>query len=662
MAEITYTNQRGVNAPLYIFLDASVLPPPADRTSNSYTIRYNSTDSQGPFGSSYGSLLGYTFTLEGTGFEYDGDGVPTAGTVLSIVVKDASGNTIVTATGIEDSLSDFYASLHDIGSVPPQPDPEAAVSLLFLPRSIVQTGSASIDHLVDHGAGGTMNGMGGDDIILGRSSNLTVVGGLGSDEIILGNRSGLNNIIVHGGDIDGTSNAADEDVLKIHQNASFANITNIDRIYFQGPNLHVKIGSSVIGSLSSTFSIGVTTKETTAIITVGRTGGETVKLDLSAWSMSHNVKMDFDLGAGETTARADHVIGTSGYDIISTGLGNDTLDGAGLHDTLNGGDGDDVLISQGFSTSAKTLEILDGGNGIDLAVITRYSRTLAHQLDLSAAGPHKLVDGTELRGIERIEFQGGYLADRITGGQYADTISGYNGADTLNGGAGDDVLFGEAGADSLIGGQGDDTFIIHDAGDTIVEVAGQGIDTVLTTLDFSLAAFGAVENLKVETAEDAAAVSLTGNALANTLAGNAGKNVLKGSSGNDRLEGLLGDDLLYGGAGKDVLIGGAGKDPFVFDTRPNKTTNLDTISGFSAMDDTIRLENAIFKGLKKTGTLSKSAFVTGSKAKDSNDRILYDKKTGDVLYDADGSGKTAAVKIVKIAEKVALTHADFFVI
>ena len=120
--------------------------------------------------------------------------------------------------------------------------------------------------------------------------------------------------------------------------------------------------------------------------------------------------------------------------------------------------------------------------------------------------------------------------------------------------------------------------------------------------------------------------------------------------------------MLHGGTGKDTLIGGAGKDSFVFDTRLNKTTNVDTISGFSVKDDTIRLENAIFKGLKKTGALSKSAFVLGTKAKDANDRILYDKKSGYVSYDADGTGKGAAIKIAKIAEKVSLTHTDFFVI
>ena len=68
------------------------------------------------------------------------------------------------------------------------------------------------------------------------------------------------------------------------------------------------------------------------------------------------------------------------------------------------------------------------------------------------------------------------------------------------------------------------------------------------------------------------------------------------------------------------------------------------------------------RDLKKTGALSKSAFVLGTKAKDANDRILYDKKTGYISYDADGAGKGAAIKIAKIADKVSLTHADFFVI
>ena len=196
--------------------------------------------------------------------------------------------------------------------------------------------------------------------------------------------------------------------------------------------------------------------------------------------------MDLNLASGEITPQPDHVIGTPGYDIISTGTGNDTLDGAGWNDTLYGGDGDDVLISEAVTSRAQSSEVLDGGNGIDLAIITRHSKTVAFELDLSTLGKHVLSDGTEISGIERIEFQGGTLNDKIIGGQFADTISGSDGADTLNGGSGDDVLFGEAGANSLIGGLGNDTFIIHDAVDTIVEVAGGGTDTVLTTIDFSL--------------------------------------------------------------------------------------------------------------------------------------------------------------------------------
>ena len=38
--------------------------------------------------------------------------------------------------------------------------------------------------------------------------------------------------------------------------------------------------------------------------------------------------------------------------------------------------------------------------------------------------------------------------------------------------------------------------------------------------------------------------------------------------------------MLSGGLGNDKLAGGAGKDVFVFDTKPNKTTNVDHIVDF----------------------------------------------------------------------------------
>ena len=47
---------------------------------------------------------------------------------------------------------------------------------------------------------------------------------------------------------------------------------------------------------------------------------------------------------------------------------------------------------------------------------------------------------------------------------------------------------------------------------------------------------------------------------------------------------------------------------------------------------------------------------------DADDRILYDKATGALSYDADGSGAQAAVQFAVIDTKVALTGADFFVV
>ncbi len=58
-------------------------------------------------------------------------------------------------------------------------------------------------------------------------------------------------------------------------------------------------------------------------------------------------------------------------------------------------------------------------------------------------------------------------------------------------------------------------------------------------------------------------------------------------------------DYLIGNNTVNKLTGGAGRDFFVFSTTPNKRTNKDTITDFKARDDTIWLENSIFKKLGK---------------------------------------------------------------
>ncbi|MET0429359.1 MAG: cellulose binding domain-containing protein, partial [Microvirga sp.] len=131
---------------------------------------------------------------------------------------------------------------------------------------------------------------------------------------------------------------------------------------------------------------------------------------------------------------------------------------------------------------------------------------------------------------------------------------------------------------------------------------------------------------------------------------------------NRTLVGGMGNDKLFAGASRDVMTGLAGRDTFVFDTRLNKKTNVDTITDFKVKDDTVNLDNAIFKKLGKVGVLKKDYFVVGTKALEKNDHIIYDKKKGVLSYDADGTGHIAAVKFATLNKNLKMTYKDFFVI
>ena len=239
---------------------------------------------------------------------------------------------------------------------------------------------------------------------------------------------------------------------------------------------------------------------------------------------------------------------------------------------------------------------------------------------------------------------------------------------TITGNSADNVLDGKAGIDTLKGGLGNDTYIVDNISDVVTELASQGTDLVKSSVTYTLSAN--VENL---TLAGTTAINGTGNTLNNTITGNALNNILKGGSGNDTLIGALGSDTLYGeigndmlngGLGNDILYGGVGADKFVFNTAINSTTNKDTIKDFSVIDDTIVLENAIFTKLTTVGTLNPANFVsnTTGKAVDANDYLVYNKGTGQLFYDSDGSGITASVQIALIENKALLTYSDFTVI
>lgn len=163
---------------------------------------------------------------------------------------------------------------------------------------------------------------------------------------------------------------------------------------------------------------------------------------------------------------------------------------------------------------------------------------------------------------------------------------------------------------------------------------------------------------------------LRGTSGANTLAGRGNNDVLSGLSGKDRLYGNGGNDKLSGGLGNDTLSGGTGQDVFVFEAklaatnRLNKQQNLDRITDFNVADDTIHLTKTVFTKIVKKGVLAGSAFYASTKglAHDANDRIVYNKKTGALFYDKDGTGSAEAIQIATLSSKLALKNTDFFVI
>ncbi len=196
----------------------------------------------------------------------------------------------------------------------------------------------------------------------------------------------------------------------------------------------------------------------------------------------------------------------------------------------------------------------------------------------------------------------------------------------------------------MYGGAGNDVYSIDNAADRIFEGANQGTDRAVATVSYALAAGQQVEALQLLSSTGTAALNLTGNEFGQTLVGNNGANVLDGKGG------------------ADLLLGRGGADSFVFSTALG-SGNVDHLVDF-ATEDTVRLSKSVFSALS-AGSLAAAAFkdlsVAGAKV-DADDRILYDKKTGALSYDADGSGSKAAVQFAIIDTKVALTAADVFVI
>ncbi|ODN70125.1 tail fiber protein [Methylobrevis pamukkalensis] len=335
------------------------------------------------------------------------------------------------------------------------------------------------------------------------------------------------------------------------------------------------------------------------------------------------------LPAGTVIGSSTNTLDMSDLPALSiTGtLGDDTLYGGNLADTIGGSDGDDTIIGNGGADQ------MTGGKGNDVYVVDNPGDVATELLDegtdtVEASVGYTLGDNVEdllLTGGAAISGTGNALGNRLTGNAAVNLLSGLDGDDVLSGGQGDDILSGGAGADlldggtgadAMNGGQNNDTYIVDNLGDTVSEVGGNGTnDTVQSSVTFILGA--GLEHLILT---GNAAIDGTGNSSLNRIVGNNASNTLLGQSGNDTLLGNGGTDTLNGGSDNDKLFGGADADELFGDS------GTDTLNGESGAD------------LLDGGTGADAMF-----GGQNNDTYIVDN-LGDTVSEDGGNGTNDTVK------------------
>ncbi len=205
--------------------------------------------------------------------------------------------------------------------------------------------------------------------------------------------------------------------------------------------------------------------------------------------------------------------------------------------------------------------------------------------------------------------------DDLRGNGGNDNLIGLAEDDLLDGGAGADTLNGGAGNDSMTGGAGNDTYLVDAAGDVVTEGLGAGIDTVQSSINYTLGAN--LENLTLT----GAAISgtgnglnnvLTGTAAANALSGDAGNDTLIGAGGNDSLAGGAGNDSLDGGTGNDSMNGGAGNDVYVVDSAADVVSEVGGTGTDTVQSSVTHTLLAGFENLTLTGGAANNINGTGN--------------------------------------------------
>lgn len=326
-------------------------------------------------------------------------------------------------------------------------------------------------------------------------------------------------------------------------------------------------------------------------------------------------------GDGAMLAR----VGTEGADRLSS-------DAA---DIVLGLGGDDRIT---LAASNASDVIVDGGAGLDTVVVGEGVADYAPAEDAALIGVESVV--IENAAGARIDLSRQSEAFSITGGTAADTITGGLGADHVEGGDGDDLFIGfdEDGSDTWIGGAGDDTISFDGV------AAAVNIDLGARTAQG--ATIGADVLVSIENA--------VGSSGSDTIVGDDAENRIDGGDGDDVIRGGGGDDIIKGGRGSDILSGGDGDDRFCF-SGPDGGTDI--ITDFQPGDRLEITASTFLLGLTNDQISSGAWFFRGLAAQDLDNRLIYDRDSGSLFYDSDGSrGDGALVQIARFDSDDDLTN------